>query len=75
MQYMYMCRGRVYIKYTELHCGLGQQSIINVTGCKSKAERWNVGGYEEGKNNTWKGRKREKEGKVNQEEREYLFDD
>lgn len=25
MQYMYMCRGRVYIKYTEFHCGLGQQ--------------------------------------------------
>lgn len=43
MQYMYMCRA---IKYTELQC------IINVTGCKSKAERGNVGGYEEGKNNT-----------------------
>lgn len=48
---------------------LRQQYIINVTGCKSKAERGNVGGYERTTHE-----KGEKEGKVNQEEREYLFD-
>lgn len=45
-----ICTASIYIEYTELHCCFKQQCIINVTGCKNKAERGNGGGSEEWKN-------------------------